>query len=62
MVFVPSIRVPTPGETLNPDLLVQATGELTVIQGLAGVGVNDRVCFADGYLYNGEGVLGIAIG
>ena len=35
---------------MNPDILVWATGELTVIEGLARVGVNDRVFFADGYL------------
>ena len=50
------------GETLNPYFLVWAMGELTVIEGLAGVGVNARVCFADGYLSNGEGVLGLAVG
>ena len=47
---------------MNPDFLVWATVELTVIEGLAGFGVNDGVCFADGYLSNGEGVLGLAIG
>ena len=50
------------GETLYPDFLVRATGELTVIEVLAGVGVNDRVVFADGYLSNGEGVLVLAVG
>ena len=50
------------GETLNPDFLVWATRELTVIEGLAGVGVNDGVCFTDGYLSDGEGVLGLAVG
>ena len=50
------------GKTLNPDILVWATGELTVIEGLAGVGVNDGVCFADGYLSDGEGILGLAVG
>ena len=50
------------GETLNPDFLVWDTGELTVIEGLAGVGANDGVCFVDGYLSNGEGVLGLEIG
>ena len=50
------------GETLYPDFLVGATGELTVIEGLSGVGVNSGVCFADGYLSNGEGVLGLAVG
>ena len=50
------------GDTLNPDFLVCATGELTVIERLAGVGVNDGVCFADGYLSDGEGVLGLAVG
>ena len=48
-------------KTLNTDILVWATGELTVIEGLARVGVNDRVCFADGYLSDGEGVLGLAV-
>ena len=50
------------GETLNPYLLVWATGELTVIEGLAGVGVNDGVFFAGGYLSDGEGILGLAVG
>ena len=47
---------------MYPDFLVGATGELTVIEGLAGVGVNDGVGFADGDLSNGEGVLGLAVG
>ena len=50
------------GKTLNPDILVWATGELTVIEGLSGVGVNDGVCFADDYMSDGEGILGLAIG
>ena len=32
-----------------------------VIEGLAGVGVNDGVCLADGYLSDGEGVLVLAV-
>ena len=50
------------GETLNPYFLVWSTGVLTVIEGLAEVGVNDGVCFADGYLSDGEGILGLAVG
>ena len=33
-----------------------------VIEGLSVVGVNDGVGFADDYLSNGEGVLGLAVG
>ena len=47
---------------MYPDLLVGSTGELTVFEGLASVGVNDGVGFADGYLSNGKGVLGLAVG
>ena len=50
------------GENLFPDFLVGAMGELKVFEGLAGVGVNDIVGFADGYLSNGDGVLGLAVG
>ena len=46
---------------MNPDFIVWATGELTVIEGLVGVGVNDRSCFADGYLSDDKGVLGLAV-
>ena len=50
------------GETFYPDFLVGATEELTLLEGLAGVGVNDGVGFADGYLSNGEVVLVLAVG
>ena len=50
------------GKTLNPDIFVWATGELTVIEGLVGVGVNDEVCFVDGYLSDGEGILLLTVG
>ena len=49
-------------DTLNPYFLVRATGELTVIEALARVGFNDGVCFVDGYLSDGDGVLGLALG
>ena len=47
---------------MNPDFLVWATGELTVIEGLVGVGVNDEVCFVDGYMSDGKVTLGLAVG
>ena len=47
---------------MYPDFLVGATGDLTVIEGLDGVVVNDGVGFADGYLSNVECVLGLAVG